>query len=655
MKELLEILSQDSLNTAEAIDSEEYTDIVRKVIEGYEDDLQSRQDREEQIDENMKLATQVREDATYPWPGAASVKFPLLTEACVQFASRAYPALVNGVQPVRGRVVGYDHTGEKTDMAIRVGKHMSYQLLEEMESWEEDMDRLLMSTPIVGSMFKKTYFDPIKRKNASDLVSPKDLVVDYFADSLEGAYRKTHVISMPERDVEERMRKGVYLDIDLSQKGQQQNVLKQEVLNIHPPSDDSAQPRIILEQHTFEDLDGDGYEEPYIITVDYWSEKLLRIVPRFDVSDIEGTENEVHRIEPIEYFTKFGFIPNPVSGIYDLGYGDLVGPINETVNTTINQLLDAGHMSNLQAGFIAKGIRIKGGDHRFRPGEWKHVQSTGDDLRKSVFPLPTREPSSVLFQLLGLMIQSGERLSSTVDSMVGENPGQNQKATTTQMVMAEGMRVFNGIYKRLHRALKKEYKKLYRLNSQFLPVESYFTILDPLDERPETIRNSDYNLQSADVVPSSDPNVATQQQKLAKAGGLLELINMGAPISITESTKRILEAQEQPGIEQLMDIPPPQPSFDQQLQQQEFEDGSMQKWTELRIEASKSRAEILEKMTAALENVAKAEAEESGNQLGEYKQFLENLQQELKVSQEQERLSQQQERTRQQREGANAQ
>lgn len=619
--ETLEAVVNES-NIADSLDEDTLKDIGREVVEGYNMDSDSRTEWEQKLEEALKLATQVVEEKSYPWPNAANVKYPLITTAALQFASRAYPALIPGPNLVKGRVVGYDEDGSKTERAIRIGKHMSYQLMEQMENWEEDMDKLAIIIPVVGCAFKKTYYSPIKKQNISELVLAQDLVVDYYTKSLEDATRVTHKLHLTERDITERVLQGIYSDVDLAPpNGDTESRISDEINGLTEPGPSDATPYTILEQHRYWDIDGDGYSEPYIVTVEVESQKVLRMVARFDPDTIEKDDNgQIIYIEPVHYFTKFPFIPNPDGGFYDIGFGTLLGPINSTIDSTINQLLDAGTLSNLPSGFLGRGIRLKAGNYKFSPGEWKFVNTTGDDLKKSIVPLPINQPSAVLFNLLSLMIQSGERLSSTVDSMVGENPGQNQKATTTMAVLEQGMKVFSGIYKRLYRSLKKELRKLYRLNSIYLPLEEYFMILDPNEERAAAIGRGEYMLGDADVIPTADPNVATEQQKLAKATGLFELMQTGM-INPQEAVRRILEAQEQPGIERLMEVPPPQPSIEQlELQQK----GQIEQ-AKIQIEQAKVQVAMMAAKANAMLAMAKAESLETGDQLDYYKAQLEGL------------------------------
>jgi len=383
------------------------------------------------------FAAQVIEKKTHPWPDAANVKYPLLTTAAMQFSARAYPALVPGPRLVQGLVIGRDEQGMKQGIADRIGAHMSFQLLFEMDDWEEDMDRLCMILPIVGCIFKKTWYDPLKRKNVSDLVLPQDLVIDYFAKSVETATRKSHIIYRNKNEIQERMNKKIYRELDIEvdlgspQTDIQDRHTKDKISGAIEPKVTPATPYKLIECHCWLDLDEDQYEEPYIVTFDYTSKQILRIVPRFTLEDVELEDDKIISIKPTEYFTKFGFIPNPDGSIYDLGFGLLLGALNETVNTLTNQLLDSGTINNLQSGFLGRGIRIRSGNTRFLPGEWKPVDFAGDDIRKHLLPLPTKEPSDVLFKLLETLVTSGKELASVAEIMVGKMPGQNTPATTT--------------------------------------------------------------------------------------------------------------------------------------------------------------------------------------------------------------------------------
>lgn len=560
-------------NIANHLDEDKLNAIGMDVVEEYETDLDSRTDWYERAGKWMELALQVSEKKNFPWPQASNVKFPLLTIAALQFNARAYPALLPDHKPVKGEVVGFDPDGSKADKAERIAKHMSWQLLKKMGNWEEDMDKLTLALPIIGTMFKKTYWDDFDAVPKSEIIYPKDLVVNYFSKSLEEAPRVTHVISMLPNEIKEKQMAKLYLDVELGNSGENDPHEKENRRDgsVAPENDnDYDDPRVILEQHGFLDLDDDGYYEPYVIVVDRYSRKVLRITARYTEDGLIRNEDEsLRKIVPINYFTKFSFIPNPDGGFYDLGFGILLGPINESVNTLINQLIDAGTLSNLQSGFLGRGVRIKGGEFRFRPGEWKTVNSTGDDLHRNVFPMPVREPSNVLFQLLGLMIESGKQLSSVSDIMTGQNPGQNTKATTAVTTVEQGLKVFNAIYKRVFRSLGKEYLKLFHLNRMYLAADEEFNVLGVRNQAAQ-VGPSDYQDPKMNVIPSADPVIATSEQKMQRAQALMQLLQTGL-INPQVAVKRVLEAQEQPGVEEIMAVKPPPPPMEMQLKQAELQ------------------------------------------------------------------------------------
>ena len=541
-----------STNLATNLDEDTLTKIGNEVVEGYNDDKQSRSEWEKKAKEYFELALQVAKEKSFPWPKASNVKFPLVSIAAMQFGARAYPTLVPSTgKIVQMRVLGKDPDGQKYQRAQRVSTHMNYQLTVQMEDWEEDYDKLLIMLPIIGVAFKKTYYDSSLRRNKSCLVLPQNLVVNYWTKSLEESFRITEVLYLTRNQVKERQLQEIYLeDVDLGDPILEVDT-DNEKRDLKPVKVDQSTPYKILEQHTFLDLDDDGYFEPYIVTVDYHTAKVLRIVPRFKQENIDtNTDGDVVSIKPDHYYTKFPFFPNPDGSFYDLGFGHLLGPINEAVNTLINQLVDSGTIRNLQAGFVGKGIQIRKGEQRFQPGEWKQVNAIGDDLRKQIVPLPSNEPSKVLFELLGLLIQSGKELASIAEIFVGKMPGQNTPAYTTKETVEQGMKLFTAIYKRVYRAQTKELKKLYELNRYYLDPEEYVSVLD------EPIQQSDYESPPDDLIPAADPSASSNTEKMAKVEALAQLLPLGT-INPMALTMRWLEALDETQPEQLI-IPPEQ-------------------------------------------------------------------------------------------------
>ena len=544
-------------NIAELLDKDDLHKIGYDVVHEFETDLQSRSAWEKKTEQSMKLALQVAESKSFPWPGASNVKFPLITIAALQYHARSYPVLVDGEEPVRCRVIGDDADGKKQRRADRVAAHMSFQILEQDDDWEEEMDRVLITQPIVGCAFKKTYFHPVMRRPESEYILAQDLVVNYWTKSLDNAPRVTHVQYMSKNDLYERHARGLFCELSddrkvaLLKSGLTQTKERSQGVDA-PQAVDSSTPYEILEQHRYIDFDQDGYAEPYIVWVRRDTKQVLRIVARFFMESIErNNSGKILCINPETYFTKFPFIPSPDGGFYDLGFGVLLGPLNESIDTIINQLVDAGTMANTAGGFLSRGIKIRGGNSNFAPLEWKHVDTTGDDLRKGIVPLPVREPSQVLFTLLGMLINYGERIGGSVDILVGQNPGQNTAAETTRTMAEQGMKIFSGIFKRTYRSLKDEFKKLYRLNQLYMTEESEFeSNMGEFNIFPE-----DYMGSSSDIRPSADPHIVSDTQKMAQAQAMLQLATTTPGVNIRQAQLMFAKAWKINDVEQLLPDP----------------------------------------------------------------------------------------------------
>ena len=520
-------------NIAELLCEQDLTAIGYQVTKDFDNDLLSRQTWEKRTEASLELALQVAKTKNFPWANASNVKFPLITIAALQYHARSYPVLIDSDLPVKCRVIGDDKDGVLSARASRVEQHMSYQLLEEDEDWESEMDKVLITQPIVGCAFKKTYYDPVKKHNISENVLAKDLVVNYWTKSLESAPRITHVLQMQRNEIYERTARGLWLK-GISDGRQQQYAsvamgdslqnAQDRAQGMQPPEpNDSSTPIEILEHHCHIDFDDDGYAEPYIVYVRRDNRKVARIVARYTESDIEYAKDDktILSIKAEHYFTKYPFIPSPDGGFYDLGFGVLLGPLNESINTIINQLVDAGTMANTAGGFLSRGIKLRGGNYAFNPMEWKHVDTTGDDLRKGIVPLPVREPSQVMFTLLNLLINYGERIGGAVDIMTGQNPGQNTPAETTRTMAEQGMKIFNGIFKRTHRSLKQEFRKLYRLNQVFIDEDMSYT---SNAVSKGLILAKDYDGPVTDVMPTADPSVTSDAQRMNQAMAIAQRV-----------------------------------------------------------------------------------------------------------------------------------
>lgn len=553
-----------SLNLAEDLDEEKLTEIGQFVKRGYDADKSSRAEWEQDYEKYLKQALQVVEAKTFPWKGASNIKFPIIAIAAMQFSARSYPTLVPSDRVVvRQKVIGYDPQGQKALRAEAVSMFMSYQLMEKMRRWEEDMDKLLLSLPIVGIVFKKTYWDTQRDMPCSDLVHAIDLVVNYWANDLESAERKTQEYHYNKRQIQEKINAGEFLDVELGVPSANLKA-RDDLTNTSAPSEDGPDtPYLILEQHTFYDVDGDGYPEPVVITIDHGTSQVLRITARWEADGVKvNEEGKLVRIEPCEFYTKFGMFPNPDGGFYDVGFGRVLGPLNDSVDSIINQLVDAGTLNNLQGGWISKGLKIKQGDAPFRPGEWRQVNSSLDDLRKGVLPHQYKEPSAVLFQLLNMLVQSSKELASVAEIMTGKLPGQNTPAYTTREAVDQGMKVFTAVYKRVFRALTCEFRKLHRLNKLYISPETVQSILDsptPIDLR---------QIPDDDIVPAADPQGTSSAAKAQRAQQFAQLIQMGA-INRGAALKKILEYEEIPLTPELLAPPEPDPKAQAQMKAQE--------------------------------------------------------------------------------------
>lgn len=610
----------DKINIADDLDDEILNKLGAQVCEDYEIDLISRESWESRTKDGLDLAMQVLEEKTWPWPKASNVKFPLIAEAAIQFHARAYPEIIRGNEVVKAKVIGYDPSGEKEKRAERIGKHMSYQVLEEMVEWEEDTDRLLIMLPIIGTLFKKTYFCPIRQRNVSCLRKPFDVVVHNDAKSIDDARRITDIVSLYNNDVVERKEMGIFRDIDYEEE----------------QTEDEQRPKMFLEQHLWADLDDDGYEEPYCVTVHQYSKQVARIVPRYDEDSIYMKNGKLIKIEPIQYFTKFSFLPSFDGSFYDLGFGQLLMPLNESINTNLNQLNDAGTLANVQGGLISRGIKVKGGKFQFAPGEWKMTDASPQDLRDGLLPLPVKPPSPVLFQLLSMMVEAGRRLTSVSDLMTGEQSNPNEPATSVIARLEQGMKVFNGIHKRIYRALKSEYKKLAMLNKKYMDDQAYFRVLD-LDN---VALRQDYNDKDIDVIPVADPAQGTDIQRMAKARALMEIAS--APgVDSWEVVHRFLQSLNVADIDKVHPAAKrnqPAPPDPKMIELQGKLEESMQK---LRLQMEKQAKELEEidsrielNRTIGIKNIADAESKELGPQIEFYKQALDQIHGEIMTMRE---------------------
>lgn len=576
----LELIAGQGVDLAFLLDDQKLAEISTKCLEAYRRDIEERKDWEEAFDKIMTLVRGERKAKSFPWPGAANVKYPLIMTAALQFGARAYPAIVNGTDVVKAASVGVDPNGAKRKRGDRVSTHMNYQLLHDMPEWDSDTDRLCHSIPIQGCMFRQAIWDSEYIRPLTTLVSGKDLVVTQNAKDLDTVPHFAKQFPLFQHQLVEKMKLKQYRTVDLGMQDDEENQGEQEM----------------LECHFRYDLDEDGYDEPYICVIHKRSEQLLSLKAGFWPKGIErAPDGSVLRIRRHVEFIKYEFLPDPEGRFYGIGFGFLLLEHNEIVNSLINQLMDAATDQNAGGGFFARGVNVPGGKLEFDIGEWKMINADGIDLRQAMVPRPTSQPSPVLFQLLGMMIEASKDLASNRDVMSGDAPA-NQPATTVLAMIEQGMQVFSSIYKRLYRSLTREFQLIGKLNGAYLSAEQYNNILDETD--PETGQPIifdpavEYAQLDRDIIPVADPSMTTSAQRLQRAQFLMQMGAGNPLLDQREILRRVLEAASIDDIESLLQKPDPQ----QQAMQME----------QMKTQMRQVLAEIMETETSALENMQNA-------------------------------------------------
>lgn len=584
---LVDILNSENL--AKELEESQLAAIADQVKRDYDTDCRSREGWEDSYIKWQKLVNQVVEAKTHPWKGAANIKYPLLTQAALNFNARIMPAMMPNNEPVGIEVHGEEEKQQRTQIAQAVSHHMNYQLTTEMDEWEEETDGMFMALCVSGNEYKKTYFDPLKGRNCSRHVTPLNLVINYNAKNMEEA-RKTERHRWTRNYIVGQIASGRFAEVDWESHpdptpGEDAWAEQENAANIgmeEPSTVDSASPYLVLEQHTWLDLDEDGYEEPYIVTMIHNSMEVLEISPRFDATTITATEEEeVIHITPYESYTKYGFIPNPDGSFYDIGFGQLLYPLNATVNTAINMMLDAGASSIMNSGFIGRGVKMRGGMFRMEPNKWFQVNAMGDDIRKNFVPMPAKGPDQVLLSLMMYMVEAGQKLSSTTDIFSGEMPGQNTKTGVTQAVRDEGQKIFTGIYKRIRRAFKRELFQLYELNGLILNSEQGQGTKVAKSATVFGVQPEFYNRDMVNIQPSADPNMAIKEQKVQQALTARQAImetGIGDIVQAQRDLFTVMEANpalipedaQQPG-DPMAEVEAQKAQFEMQMQEREMQ------------------------------------------------------------------------------------
>jgi len=504
-------------NLAEVMDDQDLDELGTSLFDKYTEYKESRGDWEQSYREGLDLLGFKYERRTEPFRGASGVNHPVLAEAVTQFQAQAYKELLPADGPVRAQILG-DVTNEKQDQAHRVKDFMNYQLMDQMQEYEPEFDQMLFYLPLSGSTFKKVYYDDLLGRAVSKFVPADDLIVPYSANSLEDADAIIHVIKMSENELRKQQVSGFYRDIELGQPPVTENQLEEKERQLEGVSKDGQEDQFtILEMHVnldlpgFEDIGTDGEETgiklPYIVTIAESNNKILSIRRNFTQDDPTK--------EKIKYFVQFKFLPG--TGFYGFGLIHMIGGLTRTATAALRQLLDAGTLANLPAGFKTRGIRIRDDAQPLQPGEFRDVDAPGGNIKDQFMQLPFKGPDATLLQLMGIVVNAGQRFASIADAQVGD---MNQQAAvgTTVALLERGSRVMSAIHKRLYVGLKQEFKLLAEVFKTYLPQEYPYDV--PGASRNIKVQDFDERI---DILPVADPNIFSQTQRISMAQSQLQL------------------------------------------------------------------------------------------------------------------------------------
>jgi len=504
-------------NLAEIIDDQYSDELGSTLFDQFTEYKESRGEWEDSYREGLSLLGFKYERRTEPFRGASGVNHPVLAEAVTQFQAQAYKELLPSDGPVRSQILG-DITNEKQDQAHRVKDFMNYQIMEKMQEYEPEFDQMLFYLPLSGSTFKKVYYDALLGRAVSKFVQADDLIVPYSANSLEDAEAIIHVIRMSENEIRKQMVAGFYKEMDIGEPPVVENQLKDAELRLEGIAKNSNQDQFnILEMHV--DLDLEGFEDigedgeptgiklPYIVTILESTNKILSI--RRNYSETDPTK------EKIKYFVQFKFLPG--TGFYGFGLIHMIGGLTRTATAALRQLLDAGTLANLPAGFKTRGIRIRDDAQPLQPGEFRDVDAPGGNIKDSFMQLPFKGPDQTLLSLMGVVVQAGQRFASIADAQVGD---MNQQAAvgTTVALLERGSRVMSAIHKRLYVGLKHEFKLLAEVFKTYLPSEYPYDV--PGATRSIKVKDFDDQI---DILPVADPNIFSQTQRISMSQTQLQL------------------------------------------------------------------------------------------------------------------------------------
>ena len=500
------------VNFAEVLEEGELESLAAELVDAFMLDRGSRKEWAQAYIKGLDLLGMKIEDRTQPWQGASGVFHPMLAEAVVRFQAQAMSELLPASGPVNTKTVG-KMTREKFEQSMRVKNELNYLITEEMVEYRDEMEQMTFRLPLAGSAFKKVYYDPLMERPVSVFVPAEDFVIAYGASSIEACSRYTHVMKKSPNEVRKLQVSGFYRDVDLPEPAAERSDIQEKYDELEGNevslSDDDR--HTLLEMHVDIDLpepfeDPDGIARPYVVTIDLTSREILAIRRNWYEDDAKKRKRM--------HFVHYPYLPG--LGFYGTGLIHLIGGLAKSATSIMRQLVDAGTLSNLPAGLKARGMRIKGDNGPLTPGEFRDVDIPGGTIRDNIFPLPFKEPSSVLYQLLGNIVEEGRRIGSVADIQVGDMSA-NAPVGTTLALMERSMKVMSGVQARMHAAMHKELRILARVVHDFMPEEYKYEV------GGEFSRVEDFDVSKIDVIPVSDPNAATMAQRIVQYQAALQL------------------------------------------------------------------------------------------------------------------------------------
>ena len=532
--------------------------ISNDLLSSIKSDKQSRSEWEKTYTDGLKyLGMKFDDSRSQPFEGSSGVVHPILAEAATQFQAQAYKEMLPAKGPVKTEIVGA-RTVETENQAERVQEFMNYYIMNVMEEYDPELDQMLFYLPLAGSTFKKVYFDFVLNRAVSKFIPPEDLIVPYEAPDISSAERITHAISMSANEIKKQQLSGFYANVDIGSESYSDDLSDiaeaiDEIQGVSPSYKENRN-RTVYEVHTvldiegFEDVDEQGnptgLKLPYIVTIEEDSEKVLSIRRNYLPNDLLKNK--------INYFVQYKFMPG--LGFYGLGLSHMIGGLSKASTSILRQLIDAGTLANLPAGFKARGMRIRDEDDPLQPGEFRDIDTTGGSLRENLIPLPIKEPSNVLMQLLGILVDSGKRFAAIADMNVGDM-NQAMPVGTTVALLERGTKVMSAIHKRLHHSQKIEFGLMSKVFAEFLPPVYTFQV----GTGPSEIKQQDFD-DRVDIIPVSDPNIFSQSQRVTLAQELLQMVQSNpeihGPLGIYEAYRRMYAALGVDNVESLLQPPP---------------------------------------------------------------------------------------------------